>query len=142
MKGSKIIIILLSMILAITIVAGGLFFAYMKFSASANGTEPSIDRVLESSVDIPEITSNLLNDDFIRISFKIQTDGKKAKKELEKREFQVQNIIIQELSELSADDLKGKEGKLNLEESLKNKTNELMQDGEIVKVYITSAILQ
>lgn len=142
MKGSKLTIIILSMVLAMTIVVGGLAFAYMNFSASSNGSEPSIDQVLESSVDIPEITSNLLNDDFIRISFKIQTDGKKARKELEKREFQVRNIIIQELSELSADDLKGKEGKLNLEETLKNKTNELMQNGQIVKVYITSAILQ
>lgn len=142
MKNSKIIIILLSMLIALLIVGGGLIFAYMNVSGSNGEKEPTIDQVLESSVDIPEITSNLLNDDFIRISFKIQTDSKKAKKELEKRDFQVRNIIIQELSELSADDLKGKEGKLNLEESLKIKINELMQDGEIVKVYITSAILQ
>ena len=51
------------------------------------------------SVDIKEITTNLASNDFIRISFKIQTDSKKAKEELEKRDFQVNNIIILELSE-------------------------------------------
>ena len=38
---------------------------------------------------------------FIRISLKIQTDNKKAAEELAKREFQVKNIVIQELSEMT-----------------------------------------
>lgn len=117
-------------------------FVYKYVMEPNDKKEPTIDQVLEASVDISEITTNLLNDDFIRISFTIQTDGRKAKSELSKREFQVRNIIIQELSELTNEDLNGREGKIHLEEVLKENINELMQEGEIVKVYITSAILQ
>ena len=39
------------------------------------------------SVDIKEITTNLASNDFIRISFKIQTDSKEAKEELRKEIF-------------------------------------------------------
>ncbi|HJV30715.1 MAG TPA: flagellar basal body-associated FliL family protein, partial [Bacillales bacterium] len=62
--------------------------------------------------------------------------------ELTKRDFQVKNIIIEELSEKKAQDLQGKAGKLQLENTLKMKTNELMQDGKVVKVYITESLLQ
>ena len=97
---------------------------------------------MESSVDIEEITTNLASDNFIRISFKIQTDSKKAKEELEKRDFQVKNIIIQELSEKNTEDLKGKNGQIELESDLKDKINELMQEGKVVQVYIVNSLLQ
>lgn len=98
--------------------------------------------MLENSVDIPQLTTNLASDDFIRISFKIQTDSTDAKDEVQKRDFQVKNLIIQDLSEKKAEDIRGKEGKQELENSLKTQINELMQDGKVVKVYITDSLLQ
>ena len=94
------------------------------------------------SVDIKEITTNLASNDFIRISFKIQTDSKKAKEELQKRDFQVNNIIILELSGLEVEEIQGKEGQLKLEETLKTKINEILQEGKVQKVYITQFLLQ
>ena len=105
-------------------------------------SEPTIDEVLEMSVDINEITTNLASNDFIRISFKIQTDSKDAKEELEKRDFQVNNIIILELSGLKVEEIQGKEGQLKLEETLKTKINEILQEGKVQKVYITQFLLQ
>ena len=67
--------------------------------------EPTIDEIIEASVDIPEITTNLASKQFIRISLKIQTDNPKAAEELAKRDFQVKNIVIQELSEMTPQDL-------------------------------------
>ena len=104
--------------------------------------EPSIDEIIESSVDIPEITTNLADKKFIRISLKIQTDNPKAAEELEKREFQVNNIALYELSEIKQEDFEGKPGKQAFEETLKSLLNPLMQSGEIEKVYIVSAIIQ
>ena len=66
---------------------------------------------MKVSVDVPEITTNLKIGDYVKISFKVQTDGKKAKEEFKKRDFQIQNLIIAELSEMEASDLHGKEGK-------------------------------
>ena len=105
-------------------------------------SKPTIDEVLEMSVDIKEITTNLASNDFIRISFKIQTDSKDAKEELQKRDFQVNNIIILELSGLEVEEIQGKEGQIKLEETLKTKINEILQEGKVQKVYITQFLLQ
>ncbi|PKG24931.1 flagellar basal body-associated protein FliL [Niallia nealsonii] len=142
MKNNKILMIMLILLLTIAIVGAGAFFYLWKYTGDQKEKEPSIDEVIESSVDIEEMTTNLATDNFIKISFKIQTDSKKAKEELEKRDFQVKNIIIQELSEKTAEDMKGKKGQTILENDLKEQINEHMQEGKVVQVYITSSLLQ
>ncbi len=113
----------------------------LKLNSTDDKKELSIDEVLKVSVDVPEITTNLKDHAYVKISFKAQTDGKKAKNEFKKRDFQIRNLLISELSEMKVADLEGKEGKRQLEESLKTKINELMKDGKVVKVYITSYII-
>lgn len=108
---------------------------------TTNDSEPSIDTILKYSVDIPEITTNLKSDEYVRISFKVQTNSKKAKTELEKRDFQINNLVIQELSETNSEELEGKVGKETLESTMQNMINDLMQNGKVVKVYITSCVI-
>lgn len=142
MKNNKVLVIMLVLILTIALVGAGAFIYIWKFSGDKEAKEPTIDEVVEASIDIPELTTNLATDNFIRISFKVQTDSKKAAEELEKRVFQVQNIIIQELSEKTPKDMQGKEGQVKLENDLKDKINDLMQEGKVVQVYITNSLLQ
>jgi flagellar protein FliL len=131
---------MLIILVSIALIGGGA--AYYVLHKGQESKDPSIDDILKTSVDVAEITTNLKGDDYIKISFKIQTDSKAAKDELTKRDFQVKNIIIEELSEKKAHDLQGKVGKLQLENMLRSKINELMQDGKVVKVYITESLLQ
>lgn len=135
--------ILRTMIIILIVIAlvGGIAIYYV-LQNGKNTKNPTIDDILKTSVDLPEITTNLAGDSYIKISFKIQTDSKDAKNELTKRDFQVNNIIIEELSEKKAQDLQGKMGKLKLEDTLKSKINELMRDGKVVNVYITESLLQ
>lgn len=126
---------------AILLVGAVITILILKKDQSHERKEPSIDEVLKVSVAVPEITTNLITNDYVKISFTVQTDGKKAKEEFQKRDFQIRNLIISELSEMNAADLQGKEGKKILEEAMKTKINELMQDGKVVKVYITSYII-
>lgn len=143
MKNNKLVMIMLIILVAITLVGAVAVIVVKQLNNDNTGSiEPSIDEVLEASVDVPQLTTNLASNDFIRISFKIQTDNKKAKEELEKRDFQVKDIIIQELSEMKADDIQGKEGQTKLKEALKGKINGLMQKGKIEEVYITESLLQ
>jgi flagellar FliL protein len=107
-----------------------------------DNSEPTIEEVVAASVDIPEITTNLSSGNIVRLSFKVETDSKKAKEELQQREFQIRDIIISELANMSADQLDGKEGMDKLKETVKTKTNELMHEGKVNKVYTTSYILQ
>jgi flagellar protein FliL len=139
---SKALTIMMILLVTITLVGAIALVVILKFSGDEETKEPSIEEVIENSVDIPETTTNLMSNDFIRISFKIQTDSKKAKSELEKRDFQVNNIIIEELSELKAEELQGKKGKEMIETKVKDKVNSLMQEGMVEKVYITSMMIQ
>lgn len=109
---------------------------------TANANEPSIDEIIVSSVDVPELTTNLMDNNFVRMSLKIQTNSEDAAEELLKREFQTKNIVIQTLSEMTAEDLEGKTGKIDFQNTIKVQLNELMQEGEVQKVYITSYIIQ
>ena len=141
---NKILTILLIILVAITLVgvASVAAIAYFNNDHANVPKEPSIDEIVENSVNIPEITTNLANGDFIKMTLTIQTNNKKAKIELEKRVFQVNNLLITELSELKSDMLRSKIGKEQFQEKMKTKLNEIMQEGKIEKVYITSSILQ
>ncbi len=140
---NKMLMIMLILLVTITLVGVIALVVILKFSGEEEkAKEPTIDEVIEASVDIPEMTTNLLSNDYIRISFKIQTDSVEAKEELAKREFQVKNIIIEELSEVEASAIQGKEGKQNIENIIKENVNSLMQEGMVEKVYITSMMIQ
>ncbi|GKV55583.1 flagellar protein FliL [Sporosarcina sp. NCCP-2222] len=142
MKNKALTITLIILVVITLVGIVGLILA-LQLNKGANGPEePSIDEIIEASVDVPEITTNLSGSQFIRISLKIQTDNKKAAEELAKRDFQVNNIVIQELSEMTPKDLEGKAGKQAFEDAIKSQLNPLMQSGEIEKVYIVSYIIQ
>ncbi|CAH0256616.1 flagellar basal body-associated protein FliL [Peribacillus sp. NPDC101481] len=139
----NLLTIMLIILVAITLVGVIAVVVVTKLSEPTSAEDkPSIDEIIKSSVEIPEITTNLAGNDYIKISFTVQTENKKAKEELEKRNFQVKNIIITELSEMKAEELTGKKGKEKLQEALKTRMNELMEEGKVEKVYITSSILQ
>ena len=142
MKSNKLLMIILIILVTITLVGGIFYIVYSQSKAGTENSAPTIDEILVASVDIPEITTNLADKRYVKIQFKIQTNSEEAGEELAKREFQVKNLIIQELSEMTQEDLKGKQGKLGLQQTLKSQINELMQDGEIQQVYITSYIIQ
>ncbi|MDP1417973.1 flagellar basal body-associated protein FliL [Peribacillus simplex] len=139
----NLLTIMLIILVAITLVGVIAVVVVTNLSDPTSAEDkPSIDEIVKSSVEIPEITTNLASNDYIKISFMVQTENKKAKEELEKRNFQVKNIIITELSEMKAEELTGKKGKEKLQEALKTRMNELMEEGKVEKVYITSSILQ
>jgi flagellar protein FliL len=141
MKMNKKVKIMFGLIVCLIFAAAVTFIVLDKFITKdkAGGT---IDEVVEASYDVPEMTTNLLSGEFVKVKFKIQTSSKKAKEELEKRDFQVNNVIIQELVQLKQEDLKGKDSIPKLETVIKEKVNELMKNGSIVRVYTTSIMVQ
>ncbi|MEY9969888.1 flagellar FliL protein [Lysinibacillus sp. RC46] len=142
MKNNKVLTMIIIVLVAIILIGGICFVLFTQFNKPAKSLEPTIDEIVEASVEIPEITTNLADNKIVRFSLKIQTSNKDAAAELTKRDFQVKNIVIQELSEMEQKDLEGKQGKQVFQKSLKTKINELMQEGEIQEVYFTSFITQ
>lgn len=139
---NKALTIALITVVSLTLVGIVILILSLQFKGNVGETEPTIDEILEASVDVPEIMTNLSGRQYIKLSLKVQTDDKKAAEELAKRDFQINNIVIQELSEMTAEDFEGKAGKQAFEESIKAQLNPLMQEGEIEKVYIVSYIIQ
>ncbi|WP_121661414.1 flagellar basal body-associated protein FliL [Metabacillus litoralis] len=139
----KLLTIMLVIISSITLIGVTALVVVTKFLGDEDEHKaPPIKEVVEASVDIPEITTNLSSGNIVRLSFKIETDSKKAMEELTQREFQVRDIIISELANMNADQLDGAEGMNKLKETITVKVNELMQEGKVNKVYTTSYILQ
>jgi len=134
--------ILLSTILLLMIAGPIIYFFVLKDNPENENHEKSIKTILATSVDFNEITTNLGTGEIIRVSIKIETNEKKAKEELEKRDFQIKNVIIKHLSSLSSKDLASSDGKAKLESDLKDKFNEVLTNGTVEKVYITSFIVQ
>ncbi|MGE7931705.1 flagellar basal body-associated protein FliL [Viridibacillus arvi] len=141
MKNNKLLTIMLIILVSITLL-GVIALVTVNQLNKGSAEEPSIDEIIEASVDVPELTTNLAGTNFVKISLKIQTDSKKAAKEIGKRDFQVKSIVIEELSEMTKSDLEGKKGKKMLKTTLKTRFNELMLDGKVQEVYITSYIIQ
>lgn len=137
-KGLKTMLIILVVII---LVGAGAFYYLLQQKENAN-KEPTIDDILKNSVDVAEFTTNLSDSHYVKMSFKIQTNSKDAAAELTKRDFQVRNIVIEELSDITEKDLQGKVGKVKLEKTLKDKINEVMRDGKVEQVYITESLLQ
>lgn len=133
---------MLIILMVLTLVGAVAAIVIFKLTNNNETKEPSAKEVVEATVQIDEITTNLANEQFIRIAFSVQTDSKEAKEELEMRDFQVRDIIVKDLSDMKAEQFQGREGLSELEERLKVKINKLMQEGKVVKVYTTSKMLQ
>lgn len=128
-----------SVLIIIAAVILGVFFFISDKDSSAN-SEQTIDDMNEFSYETPEITTDLKDGRFVRIQFRIITDGRKAAKEIEKRDFQIENILIKEISQMNEADFTS--GLNNVETTLQNNINEVMTDGEITDVYTIKKILQ
>ncbi len=100
----------------------------------------SVDELVKYSYETPELTTDLEDGSFVRIQFQIVTDGKKARDEISKRDFQLKNILIKELAEM--DEEVFSTGLDELEEDLVERLNELMTTGDVTEVYTINKILQ
>lgn len=142
MKKNKLLTVMLIILVTVTLVGVVIFVLLTQLNKDPKTIDPTIDEIIEASVTIDEITTNLASGSFVKLTLTIQTDSKKAAQELTKRNFQINNILIEELSEMTEEDLKGKQGKVLLQSTVKSKLNGLMQVGEVREVYITSYIIQ
>lgn len=129
--------------LSLTLIGSIAVIVTLKYIGQASTEKgPSIDDVIKASVDVTDIKTNLKSNNYISISFKIQMDSKKAAAELQKRDFQVRDIIIKRLSDMSAQDFEGTQGLSTLETDIAKQIDQLMENGHVVKIYTTSKVLQ
>ncbi|WP_338035450.1 flagellar basal body-associated FliL family protein [Halobacillus ihumii] len=130
------------MIIVSTLTVAGVaaLIVVLNLDRSEASGERSIDEIREASLLTEDITIDTVDGHFVRISFRIVTDGEKALEELKKRDFQMKNILIKELATMKAESFQS--GLSGLEEEVKLRLNELMKNGIITEVYTVEKVLQ
>nr|WP_239585275.1 flagellar basal body-associated FliL family protein [Amphibacillus cookii] len=102
--------------------------------------ELTIDEQIEYSYTTEQISVDLQDGRFVQLQFNLITNNSDARDEVEKRQFQFNNILIKESVNMTSDDIQA--GLSELETNLKNEMNELMEEGEITDIYIVGKIVQ
>lgn len=138
-RGLSIFLVSITVFAVTTAVILGIVF-FVLGKDDSNNSELTIDDMNEYSFETAELTTDLQDGRFVRVQFKIITNGKDAVKEIEKRDFQIENILIKEISAMEEEDFTT--GLDNVEQTLQDKMNEVMTDGQIVDVYTVRKILQ
>ena len=137
----KVMKVFMISIFSIIVVAGiGFIGVFYFMDDTTDAGELSIDEMNKYSYETPEMTTDLEDGTFVRIQFRLITDGRKSTNEVSQREFQIQNMLIKELATMSEDDFR--EGLTDLENALKDHLNEVMTEGSITDVYTINKILQ
>ncbi|MFA8437496.1 flagellar basal body-associated FliL family protein [Pueribacillus sp. YX66] len=126
----------------LTIIIIGLVAVIIYFKLDGESDKQTINDVVASSWETKEITTNTNDDQFIRIQFQIQLNNKKAKKEIEKRDFQVYDIIYSELTSMKAEEFVVNEKLAQFERSVINEINQILEDGEVTQIYTIQKIIQ
>ncbi|WP_394217235.1 flagellar basal body-associated protein FliL [Halobacillus trueperi] len=138
MNGFKVMVITLSTLTVLGVVA---LVLVLNFNGESKASgERSIDDIREASFLTEEITTDLQNGDYVRISFRVVTDSKESMEELKKRDFQMQNVLLKELSTMNSETFQS--GLSDLEAKVKLKLNEFMSEGEVTDVYTVNKVLQ
>ncbi|WP_404409178.1 flagellar basal body-associated protein FliL [Jeotgalibacillus malaysiensis] len=141
---NKLLVTMLVILVSITLV--GVIVLVVSDQLAEGGEKEEVRlsaaEIVEATVEVPEVTTNIGSNNFARVSMSIQTDSKEAAEELTQLEFQVKDILIDELLEMDKSDLEGSAGKDALEEIVANRVNDLLQEGEVIQVYTTSIVVQ
>ncbi|MDM8099267.1 MULTISPECIES: flagellar basal body-associated protein FliL [Oceanobacillus] len=138
---SKIVKIAMTSIitLLVGVVATLIIVIYVNEPEETSG-EQSIDEMVSHSYETPEVTTDIKDDRYVQVQFQVITDDNKAVEELEKRGFQITNLLIKELAVMEVDDFQT--GLDELEDTLKTDLNEMMTEGTVTEVYTIKKILQ
>ena len=136
---AKTLITSLTILIVVALIAV-VAIVYINSDTSSAEDGLSIDEMNEFSYITPEVTTDLKDGRFVRVQFQLVADSKDGLTEVEKREFQIQNILIKELSVMTEEDFNA--GLSDLESALKTKLNEIMEEGQIAEVYTVNKIMQ
>jgi flagellar protein FliL len=101
-----------------------------------------VNELIEQSVDTETITTNFVDQGFIKTKFKIITSSKQNAEEIKKLQFLVESTIIKSLNEMKQEEAKGLQGFTYIETMLKDKLNKELGKDYITRVYTIDLLIQ
>ncbi|MDR6883866.1 flagellar basal body-associated FliL family protein [Bacillus sp. 3255] len=158
---NKIFVLVVSILIAITLILTAAFVLWnfmeknsqssdpaeqaQKAVASVKPTKaPSAETVKANTAIIKDILTNLSgSQNFIKISFAFEMENAKGKTEFDSLlDSAVKGTIVQTLGDMTKDQIEGSKGSDSLTSTLMNKLNPLLHDGKIKQIWITDKVLQ
>lgn len=149
-KGFLKWIILAVLLLAL---AGGGYFAYMKFLAppadpaeQGAKSEESVEAAEEGlMVTLPVMVVNLadpLGRRYLKIGLEVEVINEDAQMELDKYMPKVKDKLILLLSSKTFDQLSTMQAKMDLKNEIVNRLNQILGKNKVLNVYITEMVVQ
>ncbi|MFT8871358.1 MAG: flagellar basal body-associated FliL family protein [Sporolactobacillus sp.] len=132
-------------LMGVVIVAVIVFFVLMqqKEDETKPIKNPTLSQIVNDlTFSTGEITTNIRDDHFIKVNFKIQVSTEAAKAELAQRSFQVKNAVIYAVSGLRMEDVQGQDGIVKLENDILQRINRFLKSGQVTHVYTTEIVAQ
>ncbi|AHD05951.1 flagellar basal body-associated protein FliL [Paenibacillus larvae subsp. larvae] len=150
MAKNRFFLILISILLAISLVLVSAIFAFKFLNNKDKGSSESSSKALttaemkEQTVLVKDVTTNLASPGtFVKVSFAFEMDSKKAKADLENLlDSRVKGTIIRTLSDMTAEQVQGSKGQDNLTKTLEKLINDQIKEGKVRQVSITDIVVQ
>ena len=93
MNSNELIKMMVIILVIIALIGTVALVAVMKLTEKQDQRAPSADEIVASSIDISEITTNLADGSYVKVSFKIQTDSEEGKEEAENAIFKLKILL-------------------------------------------------
>ena len=110
--------------------------------ASEEPKKLTLEELELATVEFEEITTTLKSGNFIKLKIAMQIEDPAQKETFKKTQFLAQDIIMRTLADTDADDIRGEKGIGELASKLMVKVNNELEDTKVVKVYVTSIMIQ
>ncbi|RTE01785.1 flagellar basal body-associated FliL family protein [Paenibacillus whitsoniae] len=158
---NKIFVLIVSILIAITLILTAAFVLWNFMEKNNKSTDPAVqaqesvanvkptkapsaETIKANTSIVKDVLTNLSgSQNFIKISFAFEMENAKAKAEFDSlMDSAVKGTIVQTLGDLTLDQIGGSKGSDNLVATLMNKLNKQLHEGKIKQIWITDKVLQ
>jgi flagellar FliL protein len=144
----KLFVKSLLILVVITAIGVGGYFVWHQLTHSAQAEakskpgKPTVDDLINDSVDTDSITTNFADGGFIKAKFKLITTSQTNADEIKKLNFRIQDTIIQTINQIKKADAVGPKGFTFIENNVKNDLNKVLGGNYITRVYLVDKLIQ
>lgn len=136
-KKTVLIIVIILLLALIAGIAVGIFFF------SNNSGEKKVKEVPTYSITLDDLYCNIKDSKrILKIKITLETTNEKTLTSLTDKQFLIRDDANKIISNLTEEELRGKEGQINLQNAIKNNMVELFKDESIINIYFNDFIIQ
>lgn len=136
-KKTTLIIVLVLLLALIGGIVVGIFF----FTRNSGGEKAK--KVTAYTITLDDLYCNIKDSKrILKIKITLETISEKTLEKLTEKQFLVRDEVNKIITSLTDEELRGKEGQINLQDKIITKLVELFDDESIINVYFNDYIIQ